>query len=51
MIHEQVSAPRIHPLIQRARIDWWVFLRGLILLLSSFVGITVLYSILTLFRG
>lgn len=51
MVGNQASNPKTLPPIYRGRIDWWGFLRGLILLMSSAVGIALLYSIWTFIRG
>lgn len=51
MIGNQASDPQAQPSVYRGRIDWWGFLRGIILLLSSFVGIAFLYSIWVFLRG
>ena len=51
MVLDQTSNPQTHPPIYRGRLDWWGFLRGLILLLSSTLGMAFLYSIWTFIRG
>ncbi len=51
MIGSQSPDPQTQPPIYRGRIDWWGFLRGLILLLSSVIGLSLLYSIWNLLLG
>jgi hypothetical protein len=51
MVLDQTSNPQMHPPVYRGRVDWWGFLRGLILLLSSALGMAFLYSIWTFIRG
>ncbi len=51
MVGNQTSNPQTLPPINGGRIDWWGFLRGFILLLSSALGMAFLYSIWTFIRG
>ena len=48
MVVNQTSDPQTLPPVYRGRTDWWGFLRGLILILSSGLGMALLYSIWTL---
>jgi hypothetical protein len=51
MVANQTSDPRILPPIFQGRTDWWGFLRGLILIFSSALGLALLYSIWTFLRS
>jgi hypothetical protein len=51
MTGNQTSSPQTLPHIYRGRIDWWRVLRGVILLLSSTLGMAFLYSIWTFIQG
>jgi len=51
MIGDQASDSQTQPSIFRLRFDGWGFLRVLILLFSSFIGIAVLYSVWAFFLG
>jgi len=51
MIGNQTSNPQTLPDIYQGRIDWWRVLRGVILFLSSALGMAFLYSIWTFIRG
>jgi|GEM_PF-6581875 len=51
MVVNDTSNSQTLPPIFRGRIDWWGFLRGLILILSSTLGAALLYSIWTFLRS
>lgn len=51
MVGNQTSNPQALSPIYRGRIDWWGVLRGIILFLSSALGMAFLYSIWTFIRG
>jgi len=51
MAGNQNSNPQTLSPIFRGRVDWWGFLRGLLLLVSSALGMAFLYSIWTFVRG
>jgi len=51
MIGDQVSDSQAQPSMFRVRLDGWGFLRALILLFSSIIGIAALYSVWAWFLG
>ena len=51
MIGDETSDVQTQPSIFRLRFDGWGFLRALILLFSSFIGIAVLYSVWAFVQG
>ena len=51
MIGDQISDSQTQPAVFRARFDGWGFLRALILLFSSRIGIAALYSVWAFLGG